>query len=155
MTLQPATVEALQAEVLAHETIRVRAGGTKSAPDEGATLCLRALTGIIDYSPDECVLTARAGTPLAEIEHALTAKGQYLPFDPPLASRGATIGGTVAAGISGPLRYRYIGLYRTSFLAFERFGVGRQPAEGLRQAQGIEFAYEIIDISGDRGASTQ
>ena len=43
-----------------------------------------------------------------------------------------------------------IGLYRTSFLAFERFGVGRQPAEGLRQAQGIEFAYEVIDISGDR-----
>lgn len=45
-----------------------------------------------------------------------------------------------------------IGLYRTSFLAFEKFGVGRQPAEGLRQAQGIEFAYEIIDISGDGGA---
>jgi len=42
-----------------------------------------------------------------------------------------------------------IGLYRTSFLAFEKFGVGRQPAEGLRQAQGIEFAYEIIDISRD------
>ncbi|GGK63318.1 hypothetical protein GCM10011509_09660 [Ornithinimicrobium pekingense] len=42
-----------------------------------------------------------------------------------------------------------IGLYRTSFLAFEDFGVGRQPAEGLRQAQGIEFAYEIVDISGD------
>ena len=46
-----------------------------------------------------------------------------------------------------------IGLYRTSFLAFERFGVGRQPAEGLRQAQGIEFAYEVIDISGDRSVA--
>jgi len=46
-----------------------------------------------------------------------------------------------------------IGLYRTSFLAFERFGVGRQPEEGLRQAQGIEFAYEVIDVSGDRGMS--
>ena len=46
-----------------------------------------------------------------------------------------------------------IGLYRTSFLAFERFGVGRQPAEGLRQAQGIEFAYEVIDISGDGGTA--
>jgi len=46
-----------------------------------------------------------------------------------------------------------IGLYRTSFLAFERFGVGRQPAEGLRQAQGIEFAYEVVDISGDGGTA--
>jgi hypothetical protein len=48
-----------------------------------------------------------------------------------------------------------IGLYRTSFLAFEKFGVGRQPAEGLRQAQGIEFAYEIIDISGDGGRTSR
>ena len=48
-----------------------------------------------------------------------------------------------------------IGLYRTSFLAFERFGVGRQPAEGLRQAQGIEFAYEVIDISGDRSVAAR
>jgi hypothetical protein len=39
-----------------------------------------------------------------------------------------------------------IGLYRTSFLAYEGFGLGRQPAEGLRRAQGIEFAYEIVDV---------
>jgi hypothetical protein len=45
------------------------------------------------------------------------------------------------------------GLYRTSFLAFERYGVGRQPAEGLREAQGIEFAYEIIDVSGEDGGT--
>lgn len=41
-----------------------------------------------------------------------------------------------------------IGLYRTSFLAYEQFGLGRQPAHGLRQAQGIEFAYEVVDAGG-------
>ena len=39
-----------------------------------------------------------------------------------------------------------IGLYRTSFLAHEQFGLGRQPAEGLREAQGIEFALEVVDV---------
>jgi hypothetical protein len=57
----------------------------------------------------------------------------------------------VASGLVQAAVGKEIGLYRTSFLAFERFGVGRQPSEGLRQAQGIEFAYEIIDISDRRG----
>jgi hypothetical protein len=40
-----------------------------------------------------------------------------------------------------------IGLYRTSFLAYERFGTGRQPASGMREAQGMEFACEIIGVT--------
>ena len=158
MTLQPATVDALQADVLAHQAIRVRAGGTKSAPDAGATLCLRALTGIIDYSPDECVLTARAGTPLAEIEQALTANGQYLPFDPPLASHGATIGGTVAAGISGPLRYRYGGV--RDFVIGARIidGEGRSIRSGgkvVKNAAGFLLHHAMVGSQGRFGVLSE
>jgi len=70
----------------------------------GEPLDLRAYTGIIDYEPKELVLTVRAGTPLAEIEAALEAAGQMLPFEPPHFSEAATIGGTVATGLSGPRR---------------------------------------------------
>ena len=52
------------------------------------------------------------------------------------------VGGTLIHAAVG----REIGLYRTSFLAHERFGLGRQPAEGLRRAQDIEFAFEIVDV---------
>ena len=50
----------------------------------------------------------------------------------------------VGAGLVQAAVGKDIGLYRTSFLAFEQFGAGRQPREGFRDAQGIEFAYEIL-----------
>nr|MBP7523102.1 glycolate oxidase subunit GlcE [Leptothrix sp. (in: b-proteobacteria)] len=69
------------------------------------------LSGISSYEPSELVLTARAGTPLADIEAALAERGQWLPFEPPRfpdperpGLRGGTIGGAVAAGLSGPSR---------------------------------------------------
>jgi glycolate oxidase FAD binding subunit len=60
--------------------------------------------GIVNYQPDELVLTARAGTPLAEIEETLAARRQMLAFEPPHYGPAATLGGTVAAGLSGPRR---------------------------------------------------
>jgi glycolate oxidase FAD binding subunit len=60
--------------------------------------------GIISYEPTELVVTARCGTPLTELEEALAAERQYLPFEPPHFGDGATLGGTVAAGLSGPRR---------------------------------------------------
>lgn len=60
--------------------------------------------GIVSYDPGELVLTARAGTPLAEIEAALHAEGQRLAFEPPHYGDTATLGGTIATGISGPGR---------------------------------------------------
>ena len=68
------------------------------------------LTGITEYEPTEYTFTARAGTTLAELRDTLAAKGQYLPFDPLLADAGATLGGTVASGLSGPGRFHYGGL---------------------------------------------
>ncbi len=61
-------------------------------------------TGIIDYQPTELVITARAGTPLVEIEAALAEQGQMLAFEPPHLGVSATLGGTVACGLSGPRR---------------------------------------------------
>jgi glycolate oxidase FAD binding subunit len=85
----------------------LRGAGTKDfyggAP-RGEVLDTRAHAGIIDYEPTELVLTARCGTRLAELEGALTAKGQMLPFEPPHFGAGATLGGCVAAGLSGPRR---------------------------------------------------
>ena len=113
MTVQPQSVEELKAAVTAHPSIAIRGSSTKSAPAADShliTLDTRGLRGVIDYSPQECVLTARGGTPLSEINSALAAHGQYLPFDPLLVDAGATIGGTIATGLSGSGRHRYGGV---------------------------------------------
>jgi len=89
------------------EPVRICGGGTKSFYGEacqGEPLDVRELAGISSYEPTELVVTARAGTPLAELEDALTEHGQCLPFEPPRFSPGGTVGGMVAAGLSGPAR---------------------------------------------------
>lgn len=60
--------------------------------------------GIVSYEPSELVVTVRSGTPLAELEQVLADSGQYLPFEPPHFGSAATIGGTIACGLSGPRR---------------------------------------------------
>ncbi|CAN5742187.1 glycolate oxidase subunit GlcE [soil metagenome] len=70
----------------------------------GDILDTRAYRGIVAYEPTELVITARCGTPLAEIEAALDQQNQMLAFEPPHFALGATIGGVVAAGLSGPRR---------------------------------------------------
>ncbi len=87
--------------------LRIRGGGTKDfygGPLRGESLSLAAYRGIIDYEPTELVLTARAGTPLAEVETVLRAKGQMLAFEPPHFGPAATLGGCIASGLSGPRR---------------------------------------------------
>ena len=64
----------------------------------------RANLGVISYEPTELVITARCGTPLAELQATLAAERQYLPFEPPHFGAQATVGGAVAAGLSGPRR---------------------------------------------------
>jgi glycolate oxidase FAD binding subunit len=68
------------------------------------------LRGVVEYEPSEFTFTALAGTPVSEIAAALAERGQYLPFDPLFAAAGATLGGTVASGLSGPGRFRFGGL---------------------------------------------
>ncbi len=88
-------------------TLRLRGGGTKDFYGQqlaGEILDTRACSGIVDYEPTELVITARCGTPLAEIEAVLAERGQMLAFEPPHFGDGATFGGVIASGLSGPRR---------------------------------------------------
>jgi glycolate oxidase FAD binding subunit len=105
------------------EQVLLRGGGSKPALSGAATLVLDDLSGLLEYDPGEYTFTALAATPITEVEAALAEHGQYLPFDPPLAAAGATLGGTVAAGLSGPGRFRYGGV--RDFLLGVRFADGR------------------------------
>ncbi len=86
--------------------LRIRGAGSKDFYGgllAGEVLDVAAHAGIVAYEPTELYITAKCGTPLAEIEAALADKGQMLAFEPPHFS-GATVGGCVAAGLSGPRR---------------------------------------------------
>ena len=116
-------VEQFRAQILAaganRSPLRVRGGGSKDwygqqpagvipdtldALDMFDTLDTRPYAGIVDYEPTELVITARCGTPLAEIEAALAGQNQMLAFEPPHFGATATIGGVVACALSGPRR---------------------------------------------------
>ena len=87
--------------------LRIRGGGTKDwygQQLDGDILDTRGYAGIIDYEPTELVITARCGTPLADIEAALAERGQMLAFEPPHFGAQATLGGAIASGLSGPRR---------------------------------------------------
>ena len=106
-----AIVEQFRQQILAASAagrpLRLRGGGTKDwygQQLDGEVLDTRAYAGIIDYEPTELVITARCGTPLAEIEAALAARNQMLAFEPPHFGPGATVGGVVACALSGPRR---------------------------------------------------
>ncbi len=93
--------------------LRIRGAGSKDFYGgllAGEVLDVSAHRGIVAYEPTELYITAKGGTPLAEIEAVLAESGQMLAFEPPhfaggnAGSAGATVGGCVAAGLSGPRR---------------------------------------------------
>ena len=87
--------------------LMLRGGGTKDWYGQnvvGDVFDTRAFAGVVEYEPSELVLTARCGTPLAEIESLLAQNGQMLAFEPPRFGAGSTIGGVMASGLSGPRR---------------------------------------------------
>ena len=97
----------IRAATAAGTALRLRGGGTKdwygNAP-AGELLDTRAYSGVLAYEPTELVITARCGTPLAEIEALLAERRQMLAFEPPRYGAASTIGGVVAAALSGPRR---------------------------------------------------
>jgi glycolate oxidase FAD binding subunit len=102
-----AFAETIRAAAASGRRLRLRGGGTKDFYGqslEGDVLDTRPYAGIVAYDPTELVITVRGGTPLAAVEGALAERRQMLPFEPPSFGDGATIGGIVAAGLSGPRR---------------------------------------------------
>ena len=91
----------------ARTPLRIVGGDTKSfygRHSDAEPLGLAGHAGIVSYDPSELVVVARAGTPLAQIEARLAQCGQRLAFEPPRLGEASTIGGVVAAGLSGPRR---------------------------------------------------
>ena len=123
MDAKPKTVDEVCAVVRQALRILPRGGGTKpalSTPQEGVQVIdVSGLAGITEYQPGEYTFTALAGTRIEDVNIVLAGYGQYLPFDPLLVGRGATLGGTVAANTSGPGRYHYGGV--RDFLIGVRF----------------------------------
>jgi FAD/FMN-containing dehydrogenase len=110
--------ERVRAAAAGGEQLDIRGGGTKAFYAEaprGEPLPLAELRGVSNYEPSELVVTARAGTPLAELEALLADAGQCLPFEPPRFAPGGTVGGMVAAGLTGPTR-AYVGSLRDFLL---------------------------------------
>jgi glycolate oxidase FAD binding subunit len=157
--LQPTTVEDVQTAVRHHPHLRLRGAGSKPAlsiPVKGETvLDLTGITGVLTYTPTEFTFTALAGTRVAEVQAMLAEHGQYLPFDPPLAGRCATLGGTVAAGLSGPGRYRYGGV--RDFILGVRFVDGRgELVRGggnvVKNSAGFDLPKLMVGSLGQMGA---
>ena len=100
-------IEQVRAAGARQAPLHIRGGGSKDfhgTLPPGELLDTRDWRGIVSHEPTELVVTVRAGTPLAELEAALSEKNQCLPFEPPHFGPGATVGGMVAAGLSGPAR---------------------------------------------------
>jgi glycolate oxidase FAD binding subunit len=141
--------------------LRIRGGGSKDFYGErlqGELLETTALRGIVSYEASELVVTARAGTPLAELEQLLAQQGQYLPFEPPHFAAGATLGGMVAAGLSGPARAS-VGALRDYVLGLQLVnGRGEQLVFGgqvMKNVAGYDVSRLMAGAMGTLGLITE
>lgn len=154
------TCERIKAAVEQRTPLWIQGGGSKAFYGrriDGEPLATGKYRGIVEYEPSELVLTARAGTPLADIEAALDEADQMLPFEPPYFGDGATIGGTVACGLSGPRR-PYAGAVRDLVLGCEIInGFGEHLAFGgqvMKNVAGYDISRLMAGSLGTLGVIT-
>lgn len=114
----------------------------------------RGVSGIVSYEPEELVIRARGGTLLEEVESALAASGQMLPFEPPRFGGQPTLGGAVATGIAGPRR-PWAGAVRDFVLGMEVVtGDGRHVSFGgqvMKNVAGYDIARLATGAMGTLG----
>ncbi len=144
-----------------NERVHVLGNGSKTAlhrTANGAALAdLSTLCGVLEYEPSEYTITIGAGTPVSHVSAALAEKGQYLPFDPLLADR-ATIGGTVAANLSGSRRFRYGGIRDFILGARVVDGLGRAFRVGgkvVKNAAGFDLSKFLVGSLGRYAIMTE
>ncbi len=160
--------EAIRAASAEGASLSVRGNGSKArlgrhAP-AAAVLSLRELSGVTLYEPEELVLTARAGTPLAEIEALIGSHGQQLAFEPmdygPLlgARAGATIGGVIAVNASGPRRIK-AGAARDHLLGFRcvtgRGEIVKSGGRVMKNVTGYDLSKLVTGSYGTLAALTE
>jgi glycolate oxidase FAD binding subunit len=156
------TIPEIQEIVRSQPRVAAQGGGSKTAlraalqeNGDGVTLVdMTGLAGLLAYQPEEFTFTAWAGSRVADIQAALAEHGHFLPFDPVLVEHGATLGGTVACGLSGAGRYRYGGL--RDFLLGVRFvdGLGNLVSSGgrmVKNAAGFDLSKFMVGSRGQYG----
>jgi glycolate oxidase FAD binding subunit len=107
MSFEQTLQEQVQAAAAAGTALSIQGGNSKSfygRSTQGEVLSVSGHQGIIDYTPSELVISARAGTTLSDLESVLEQQGQMLAFEPPHFGDNATLGGTIACALSGPRR---------------------------------------------------
>ncbi|HTL17957.1 MAG TPA: FAD-binding protein [Patescibacteria group bacterium] len=158
--LVPSSVAELVDAVRSCPRLLAVGAGTKprlSAPDV-TKVNTSQLRGMVEYEPSEFTFTARAGTAVREVADLLAERGQFLPFDPLWIEAGSTLGGTVAAGLSGPGRLRFGGL--RDFILGARFvdGSGRYLRVGgnvVKNAAGFDLPKFFVGSLGRFGILTE
>ncbi|NQW92553.1 MAG: glycolate oxidase subunit GlcE [Polaromonas sp.] len=156
-----ATAERVRNAAASGGVLRIRGGGSKDFYGEaagGEVVDTSPLNGVVSYEPSELVVTALAGTPLAELEALLAAQGQCLPFEPPHYNPGATVGGMVAAGLSGPARAS-VGAVRDYVLGVKLInGKGEHLTFGgqvMKNVAGYDVSRLMVGAMGTLGLLTQ
>ncbi len=151
----------IRAAVAANAPLRIRGGGTKDFYGQtlaGELLDTTAYAGIVDYDPTELVITVRAGTRLAFVERTMREMGQMLACEPPRHGEEATIGGFVAAGLSGPRR-PYAGAVRDLVLGVRILdGKGDDLAFGgrvMKNVAGFDVSRLMTGALGTLGLITE
>ncbi|NWG38575.1 MAG: glycolate oxidase subunit GlcE [Hydrogenophilaceae bacterium] len=155
-------IEALGERIRATQTpLVIRAGGSKDfygQQIEGDILDVSGHRGIVSYEPGELVLTAKCGTPLAEIEALLDRHGQMLGFEPPHFGTASTLGGTLACGLSGPRR-PHAGSARDFVLGMEILdGTGQHLKFGgqvIKNVAGYDASRLMVGSLGTLGVLVQ
>jgi glycolate dehydrogenase FAD-binding subunit len=154
--LAPASIAELVEVVRSCPRLLAVGSGTKPRLSEvqATKVSLSRLRGMVEYESSEFTFTAMAGTPIKDLVSILARRGQYLPFDPFLIEAGATLGGTVAAGLSGPGRARFGGL--KDFILGVRFvdGMGRLLRMGgkvVKNAAGFDLPKFFVGSLGRFG----
>lgn len=147
----------VEAAIADKTPLNIIGGNSKSLhgrPALGSPLSVAGHHGITRYEPTELVLSARAGTSLEEIEHALNKNDQMLAFEPPYFGPGATIGGTVACNLSGPTR-PYRGAARDFLLGSKiingKAEVLRFGGEVMKNVAGYDVSRLICGAMGTLG----
>ena len=154
-------VDRIRAAHAAGTPLCIRGHGTKAFygnTSAGEILDTTPLTGVVDYQPQELVLSARAGTPLAEIETLLAENHQMLAFEPPRFGGAGTLGGAIATGLSGPRR-PYAGAARDFVLGVSLVDGSGQPlkfgGQVIKNVAGYDVSRLVAGALGTLGLIAQ